>query len=75
MPADDRYLRGLAAATAAAAVMAVCLAAVAGGRWRDGLRMGLDLWVAAGLLRLAADVGGSAIAAAASVVAVRQLVG
>ncbi len=65
---------GLAAATAAAGVMAVCLTAVAGGRWRDGLRMGLDLWVAAGLLRLGADVGWSA-AAAASTVAVRQLVG
>ncbi|MBW3581007.1 MAG: hypothetical protein KY447_08205 [Actinobacteria bacterium] len=66
---------GLAAATAAADVVAVCLAAVAGGRRRDGLRMGLDLWVAAGLLRLGAEVGWNTVAAAASVVAVRQLAG
>lgn len=66
--------QALALATAAAGLVSLVVATV-GGRWREGLRMALDLWLAAGLLRLSADPDWDAILAAAGVVAVRELVG
>ena len=44
------------------------------GRWRDGLGVMLELWVAAGLLRLTGRPDVGRIAAAAALVAVRHLV-
>ncbi len=65
--------QALALATAAAGLVCLAVAAM-GGRWRDGLGVALDLWLAAGLLRLSADADWDAILAAAGVVAVRHLV-
>lgn len=67
-------------------VVDVCAMAVAGGGTlaalvcaaatrsvRDGVRVGLELWMAAGLLHLAADAAWSAIGSAAAVILVRKL--
>lgn len=35
--------------------------------WREPLRMGLDLWMAAGLMRLAEPSGGGALLSAAAI--------
>jgi hypothetical protein len=40
-----------------------------------GLRVALDLWLAAGLLRLAAPSPGRQLLAAATIIAIRHLVG
>ena len=42
---------------------------------RTALRVALDFWVAAGLLRLALPPGGGQLLAAAAIIAIRQLVG
>jgi hypothetical protein len=42
---------------------------------RTALRIALDFWVAAGLLRLALAPGGGQLLAAATIIAIRQLVG
>jgi hypothetical protein len=49
-------------------------AALVGPGWRPGLGAALELWLAAGLLRLSADAGWTALAAAAAFVAFRYLV-
>ncbi len=63
---------------AGALTVAGALAGVAGlastRRLRVALPMTLDLWTAAGLLRLSADRAWSAIALAAGLVAIRRLV-
>ncbi|CAN5624787.1 MAG: hypothetical protein M3493_11455 [Actinomycetota bacterium] len=64
----------LALACTTAGLLAVGLAGVTGGRWRAGATVGLDLWVAAGLLRLSGAPDLSAVAAAAAVITVRRLV-
>ncbi len=63
-----------AASAVAAAGLAAAVLGAAVGRWRDGLLVTLDLWIGAGLLRLAFDPGLQSIAAAAGVIAVRRLV-
>lgn len=42
---------------------------------RTALRVALDFWVAAGLLRLSLPPGGGQLLAAAAIIAIRQLVG
>lgn len=64
----------LALATAGAGVIAFAVAILVSRHWRDGLRMALDLWLAAGLLRLSGDFDWNVIAAAVAVIAIRQLV-
>ena len=61
------------AITAAAVVVATAIWAVTRS-WSPALPVLLELLLAAGLLRLSADAGWRAIAAAALVVAVRKLV-
>ncbi len=63
------------AATVVTAAGLVCgLVATATGRWRSGLAMALDLWTAAGLLRLSGAPDTRRLLSAASIVAVRQVV-
>ena len=68
-------LDALALLVTAGGLAGLVLAVARTGRWRAGLGFALDLWTAAGLLRLAGDVTWSRIAAAAAVVVVRRLVG
>lgn len=65
----------LASVLGAAGVAAVLLAAAAHGRWRFGLGMAMDLWLAAGLLRLTGDITWTGIAAAAAIVVLRRALG
>jgi uncharacterized membrane protein len=51
------------------------LAAAVGRDVRAALKVALDLWMAAGLLRLALPPSASALLAAAAIIVVRQLVG
>jgi hypothetical protein len=44
------------------------------GGWRQGVLMMLDLWVAAGLLRLSADASWPRLGAIASIVVIRHVV-
>jgi len=68
-------LNQAAALLAGAGVLSVVLATVLGGRWRVGVLHALDLWLAAGLLRLSGDLSWVQIAAAAALVAARWLIG
>ncbi|HLL52856.1 MAG TPA: hypothetical protein VK447_04870 [Myxococcaceae bacterium] len=43
------------------------------GEWRGGVRMALDLWLAAALLRLAQELTWNRIAAAAAVIVLREV--
>ena len=43
-------------------------------QWREGVLLGLGFWVAAGLLKLAVTVTWAAIASAAAIIALRQMV-
>ncbi len=54
----------------------LCLAAALRrpGHWRAGLGMAVELWTAAGLLRLAGTLTWSRIATVAAIVAVRRVV-
>lgn len=52
--------------------MLVFAACAARGQWRQGLPLGLDIWVAGGLLKLSADTSWSSIALVAILVAVRH---
>lgn len=52
----------------------VVVATVIGPGWRAGLGAALELWLAAGLLRLSADAEWATIAGAATIVAIRRLV-
>lgn len=45
------------------------------GAWRMGLKVAVDLWLAAGLLRLGFEPDFDRLAPAAAIVAVRQVVG
>ncbi len=63
------------ALVSAAGVLAGGAAAVATASARAGIAVMLELWTAAGLLRLGGDAGWDAIGAAAMLVAVRKLVG
>lgn len=65
----------LSFALGGAGVVVVVIMTVLGGRWRLGLSLALDLWLAAGLLRLTADLSWRGIASAATIVVIRQLVG
>lgn len=58
--------------TALGLVVAIALTGM--GRWRDGVRLGLEFWVAAGLLGLTAATTWRAIALAAIIITVRQVV-
>lgn len=49
-------------------------AALVGPGWRPGLGAALELWLAAGLLRLSADADWATLAGAATLVAIRRLV-
>ncbi|MFP5327103.1 MAG: hypothetical protein ACLGHT_06440 [Acidimicrobiia bacterium] len=49
------------------------IAVAATGHWREGLKASLELWVAAGLLRLTFDPDIERIAAAAAIITVRRL--
>lgn len=60
-------------AVTAAGVLAGAAGAISG-RWREALPLTLDLWTAAGLLRLTADRSWSAVATAAALVLVRRVV-
>jgi hypothetical protein len=42
------------------------------GQWRQGLPLGLDIWVAGGLIRLSVDTSWSSIALVAILIAIRQ---
>ncbi len=64
----------LALACTTAGLLAVALAGMTGRRWRAGLGFGLDLWVAAALLRLSGEPDLRAVAAAAAVIIARRLV-
>ena len=64
----------LAMALTAAGLVALVTATTTTRQWRQGLGMALDLWMAAGLLRLAGPRAASSLAAAAAVVGVRQVV-
>jgi uncharacterized membrane protein len=57
----------------AAGVLAALLAFVARREFQAGLAMMLELWTAAGLLRLAADPGVREIASAAAIICLRSL--
>lgn len=57
----------------AAGVICVVWAIAFTAAWRPGLRMALDLWVGAGLLRLTGDPAATDLLVAASVIAIRQL--
>lgn len=65
--------KGLSLTLSAGGLVCLATAAVTVG-WREGLAMALDLWVAAGLLGLGTDLGWEGIAAAAGIIAVRQIV-
>lgn len=58
----------------AAAGIVVLVAATAVGRWRDGLTSSLELWVAAGLLRLTSRAEVDRLTAAAAIIGIRHLV-
>ncbi len=64
----------LALACTTAGLLAVVLAGMIGGRWGAGLMFGLDLWVAAALLRLSGAPDLRSAAAAAAVAIARRLV-
>ncbi len=64
----------LALAVTAMGLAVALAAALVGPGWRTGLGAALELWLAAGLLRLSADAGWTALAAAAAFVAVRAIV-
>jgi hypothetical protein len=63
-----------AAGCVVAGFLAGALALLVGCGIRTALRIALDLWLAAGLLRLALPSDGTDILAAAAIVVVRQLV-
>ena len=64
-----------ALAISAAGLVAFAAAVVGTGSFRAGLRLALDLWMAAGLLRLAEPADWQRLAAAAGLIIVRQLAG
>lgn len=69
-----RLLDALALSVTTSALVVLALGVVVA-RWRDGLAASLELWVAAGLLRLAHGPDPQRLAAAAAIIGVRRLVG
>lgn len=69
-PADS-----LALVLAGAGVATLVAATVVGFRWRLGLALALELWLAGGLLRLSGEPTWTRLAAAAALVGMRRLVG
>ncbi len=67
-------LLAAAVLVSALGLLAGVVGAVATGTARGGLPIMLDLWTAAGLLRLASSPGWSSIGAAGALVLVRRLV-
>jgi len=65
-------LDAIAVALTAAGLVALGAGAVSGA-WRPGLAMALELWLGAGLLRLAGPPSWPLVATAATLVAVRRL--
>jgi hypothetical protein len=65
-------LVSLSIAGAGIIVLGVSVTLVA--RWKDGVPLVLELWTAAGLVRLAGEPSWARIATAAAIVAVRKLV-
>lgn len=66
---------GFAAYPVLAVVGLLAAAAMAlRGQWREGVLLGLGFWVAAGLLKLAITTTWAAIASAAAIIALRQMV-
>jgi hypothetical protein len=70
-----RLLESLALTCTAAGLVAGLLVLARTGKGLPALRVALDFWVAAGLLRLAGPPSWPALAGAAAVVALRQLLG
>ncbi len=62
-----------ALALTAAGALAALVGSAATGRPRAALPMALELWTAAGLMKLTADRSWSAVALAAALVAVRRV--
>ena len=71
MSVADSLALGLSAAGLASLVLATVFA----GHWRIGLSFAIDLWVGAGLLRLVGDLTWRRLVTAATIVALRHLVG
>lgn len=71
----DEALDAAALALSAAGLVAMAAAVTLAWDWRAGLGMALELWMAAGLLRLARPGEWGALAVAATVVVVRHLAG
>lgn len=63
-----------ASSAVTAAGVAVIVVGFAAGHWRAGLALALDLWVAAGLLRLSSVTSGTSLLGVAVIIAVRHLV-
>ena len=70
----SELIRQAALLLTAAGLICLGLAAMLARSWRAGLRMALDLWMAAGLLRLGLHTHGTDLAGAAAIVAIRQLI-
>jgi hypothetical protein len=68
-------LESLALACTAAGLVAGLVVLARTGRGLPALQVALDFWIAAGLLRLAGPPSWPALAGAAAVVALRQLLG
>jgi hypothetical protein len=64
-----------AVACVVAGVLCGALALIVGGGIRTALRIALDLWLAAGLLRLALPSDSADLLAASAILVVRQIVG
>ncbi len=70
----SRVADALSLALAAAGVFALIPAFPFGARWRPALPIAMELWTAAGLLRLVGERSWTRIASAAAIVAVRRLI-
>ncbi len=68
-----RLLQAAALFLVVAGVVTVGLAATLARSWRAGLRMALDLWLAAALLQLGPDTDGVVLAGIAAIIGVRPL--
>ncbi len=68
----DAVIYGAVPVLVALGVLAAALCAMRG-RWRDGAALGLDIWLAAGLLTLAVATSWSTIATVAAIMALRHL--
>lgn len=69
------WLEGAALLCTGAGAAAAVLTVVTTGDGRTGLRLALDFWLAAGLLRLSHGGGWQPLLAAAVILAIRQLAG